>query len=225
MADDANFAPRSLRQSASVDLARWFDFQSAGSILVLIVLAVLVVIPLLIMLLASVRPAGVMPFAPARILFTAYAQAYGGSDLLPIIRNTLIYAGLGVLFALPIAFGFAFLTERTDMPLRNAMYVLMFIPMSTPVFATALGWVLLLGPRGGTINVYLRAFTGSDAAEGPFNIYSLAGSDFRSRPRHGADHVAVSDRGFAAHGPGARRGGVGRRRRPLACVDGRSPRR
>jgi iron(III) transport system permease protein len=110
--------------------------------------------------------------------FQGYAQAYGGSDLLPIIRNTLIYAGLGVVFALPIAFGFAFLTERTDMPLRNAMYVLMFIPMSTPVFATALGWVLLLGPRGGTINVYLRAMTGSEAAEGPFNIYSLPGLIF-----------------------------------------------
>ena len=119
-----------------------------------------------------------MPFASSVFTFQGYAQAYGGSDLLPIIRNTLIYAGLGVVFALPIAFGFAFLTERTDMPLRNAMYVLMFIPMSTPVFATALGWILLLGPRGGTINVYLRAMIGSDAAEGPFNIYSLPGLIF-----------------------------------------------
>ena len=159
-------------------LVRWLDFQSTGSILVLIVLTVLVIVPLLIMLLASVRPAGVMPFASSVFTFQGYAQAYGGSDLLPIIRNTLIYAGLGVVFALPIAFGFAFLTERTDMPLRNAMYVLMFIPMSTPVFATALGWVLLLGPRGGTINVYLRAMTGSEAAEGPFNIYSLPGLIF-----------------------------------------------
>ena len=130
------------------------------------------------MLLASVRPAGVMPFAASVFTFHGYAQAYGGSDLLPIIRNTLTYAGLGVVCALPIAFGFAFLTERTDMPLRNAMYVLMFIPMSTPVFATALGWILLLGPRGGTINVYLRALIGSDAAEGPFNIYSLPGLIF-----------------------------------------------
>ena len=144
----------------------------------LIVLGVLVVIPLLIMLVASVRPAGVMPFGSSVFTFQGYAQAYGGSDLLPIIRNTLIYAGLGVVFALPIAFGFAFLTERTDMPLRNAMYVLMFIPMSTPVFATALGWILLLGPRGGTINVYLRALIGSDAAEGPFNIFSLPGLIF-----------------------------------------------
>lgn len=164
--------------SESSGIFAWFDFKSAGSLLVLAVLGVLVIIPLIFMLLASVRPAGVMPLASGTITFNAYADAYGGSDLMPIIRNTLIYAGLGVLFALPIAFGFAFLTERTDMPLRNAMYVLMFIPMSTPVFATALGWVLLLGPRGGTINVYLRALGGSEAAEGPFNIYSLPGLIF-----------------------------------------------
>ena len=101
-----------------------------------------------------------------------------GADFKPIIRDTLLYAGLGVLFALPIAFAFAFLTERTDMPLRNSMYVLMFIPMSTPVFATALGWVLLLGPRGGTINVYLRMLLGTDAADGPFNIFSMTGLVF-----------------------------------------------
>ena len=173
---------RSLPLGRSVSLRRLVsplvDFKSAGSILVLIVLTVLVIVPLLIMLLASVRPAGVMPFASSVFTFQGYAQAYGGGDLLPVIRNTLIYAGLGVVFALPIAFGFAFLTERTDMPLRNAMYVLMFIPMSTPVFATALGWILLLGPRGGTINVYLRALIGSDAAEGPFNIFSLPGLIF-----------------------------------------------
>jgi iron(III) transport system permease protein len=165
---------RYTRQSVS----RLLDFRVAGSVFVLAVLAVLVIVPLTFMLLASVRPAGVMPLAAGAFTITPYVQAYGGSDLFPIIRTTLLYAGVSVLFALPIAFGFAFLTERTDMPLRNAMYVLMFVPMSTPVFATALGWVLLLGPRGGTINVYLRLLMGSDLAEGPFNIYSLEGLIF-----------------------------------------------
>src|SRR5258706_16201084 len=159
-------------------VARWFDFQSAGAIFVLVILGFLLLVPIILMLLASLRPAGVMPLAPGAFTIQSHLQVYGGADLTPIIRNTLIYAGLGVLFALPIAFGFAFLTERTDMPLRDAMYVLMFIPMSTPVFATALGWVLLLGPRGGTINVYVRALTVSDSLEGPVNIYSLPGLIF-----------------------------------------------
>ncbi|MGH7931351.1 MAG: ABC transporter permease [Candidatus Binatia bacterium] len=144
----------------------------------MIALTVLVVVPVIFMVAASMRPEGVLPFAPGIVTFSSYVQAYTGSDSAAIIRNTLLYAGLGVVFALPVAFAFAFLTERTDMPLRNAMYVLMFIPMSTPVFATALGWVLLLGPRGGTINVYLRMLIGSDAPNGPFNIFSMEGLIF-----------------------------------------------
>ena len=169
---------QAIRHRPRLSPSQWLEFRVGGSVLVLVVLAVLVVVPLIFMVLASVRPAGVLPLAPGAYTIAPYLHAFGGADWLPIIRNTLIYAGLSVLFALPIAFAFAFLTERTDMPLRNAMYVLMFIPMSTPVFATALGWVLLLGPRGGTLNVYLRSLTGSDAAEGPFNIYSLEGLIF-----------------------------------------------
>jgi iron(III) transport system permease protein len=159
-------------------LSRLFEFRLAGSVVVLAVLAVVVIVPLIFMFLASFRPAGVLPTEAGVFTFSPYVQAYTGAGTWLLIRNTLLYAGLGVIFALPLAFGFAFLTERTDMPLRNAMYVLMFIPMSTPIFATALGWVLLLGPRGGTINVYLRQLTGTEAADGPFNIFSLGGLIF-----------------------------------------------
>jgi iron(III) transport system permease protein len=169
---------RAFARLTAPSLSRFLEFHQFGSIVVLVILAILVVVPLIFMLLASVRPAGVLPFAPGVYTLAQYTQAFSAADSWPVIRNTLLYAGLGVFFALPISFGFAFLTERTDMPLRNAMYVLMFLPMSTPIFATALGWVLLLGPRGGTANVYFRWLAGSDAAEGPFNIYSIEGLIF-----------------------------------------------
>ena len=158
--------------------SRLRQFRQTGSLSVLVVLVVLVLVPLFFMVVASFRPEGMLPLEPGPFTISSYIEAYTGADFTPIIRDTLLYAGLGVLFALPIAFAFAFLTERTDMPLRNAMYVLMFIPMSTPVFATALGWVLLLGPRGGTINVYLRMLLGMEGGDGPFNIFSMTGLVF-----------------------------------------------
>ena len=158
--------------------SRLRQFRQTGSLSVLVVLVVLVIVPLFFMVLASFRPEGMLPLEPGPFTIAPYIEAYTGADFTPIIRDTLLYAGLGVLFALPIAFAFAFLTERTDMPLRNSMYVLMFIPMSTPVFATALGWVLLLGPRGGTINVYLRTLLGMEGGDGPFNIFSMTGLVF-----------------------------------------------
>jgi len=130
------------------------------------------------MILASFRPAGLLPTDAGEFNLAAYRAVFSSADLWPVIKNTLLYAAGGVLFALPVSFAFAFLTERTDMPFRNHVFVVMFIPMSTPVFATALGWVLLLGPRAGIVNVYIRGLFGSAAADGPFNIFTLEGMIF-----------------------------------------------
>src|SRR3981081_973282 len=54
----------------------------------------------------------------------------------------------------------------------------MFIPISIPVFASAMSWFLLLGPRAGTLNMWLRVIFGLDTKEGPFNVLSLEGMIF-----------------------------------------------
>ncbi|MFN0073074.1 MAG: ABC transporter permease [Chloroflexota bacterium] len=141
-------------------------------------LGLLVVAPIGVMAVASLRPAGVLPLDPGEITFQNFARVFGGPEILTVLGNTLVYAILGVLFALPLALGLAVLTERTDMPMRHALYGLMFIPMSIPVFATALGWVLLLGPRAGTLNQWIRLLTGSEATDGPINIFSMGGLIF-----------------------------------------------
>jgi iron(III) transport system permease protein len=142
------------------------------------VLAVLVVLPLAIMALASLRPAGVFPLEAGALTLAGYAEVFGQPGTLLMLRNTAIYAPGALVIALPLAFGLAFLTERTDVPGRGLLYTLMFVPMSIPTFAAALGWVLLLGPRAGTLNVWLRYLLGLDLREGPFNIFSLGGMIF-----------------------------------------------
>src|SRR5262249_22794347 len=57
-------------------------------------------------------------------------------------------------------------------------YSAMFIPISIPVFANAMSWFLLLGPRAGTANMWLRQIFGLSISEGPFNILSLEGMIF-----------------------------------------------
>lgn len=158
--------------------AALLDVRVIGPIFVILLLSFYVVIPLILTVVASFRPPGVLPTEAGPFTVSPYINAFTGADFRPIIINTLLYALGGVLFGLPIAFLFAFLSERTDMPFRNWMYLLMFIPMSTPVFATALGWVLLLGPRAGTINQWIRIVTGSDATDGPFNIFTIEGLIF-----------------------------------------------
>jgi iron(III) transport system permease protein len=147
-------------------------------IVTLLCLALLVLLPLATMVVASLRPAGTLPFDHAALTVSNFASVFTTPDTLVMFRNTAVYAIVPIIIALPLAFGLAFLTERTDLPLRDAVYSAMFIPMSVPVFATAMSWFLLLGPRAGTANMWFRQIFGLDVREGPFNVLSLEGMIF-----------------------------------------------
>lgn len=95
--------------------------------------------------------------------------------------NTIILAGVGTSISLSIALFFAWLIERTDMPCRDLAWCLLLIPLAMPGVLFALSWALLLGPRGGIINVFLRYIMdifGIHLTTGPINIYSLGGMMF-----------------------------------------------
>jgi len=154
------------------------DIRFTAPVAALLVLGLLVVLPLATMVVASLRPPGTLPFDSAPFILSNFSSVFLAPDTLVMLRNTAIYASVPILLALPLAFGLAFLTERTDLPLRDAVYSAMFIPISIPVFASAMSWFLLLGPRAGTLNMWLRLIFGLDTREGPFNALSLEGMIF-----------------------------------------------
>ncbi len=159
-------------------LDRIFRIQVAAPLIALIILTVLVVVPLIVMAIASFRPANSKPLGFDAFVLSNYIDVFGHPSTLTMLRNTVVYAVGSMIIGVPIAFTIAFLTERTDMPFRTSMYTLMFIPLSIPPFATALGWVLLLGPRAGTLNQWARQIFGLDIREGPVNIFSMEGMIF-----------------------------------------------
>jgi iron(III) transport system permease protein len=170
-------APFAVNQSR-LHLARLTDLHTTAPLIALAILVLVVVLPLLTMLVASLRPAGTLPFDHGALVLSNFTAVFLAPDTAPMLRNTAIYAIVPIFLALPLAFGLAFLTERTDLPLRDAVYSAMFIPISVPVFASAMSWFLLLGPRAGTLNMWLRTIFGLDIREGPFNILSLEGMIF-----------------------------------------------
>jgi iron(III) transport system permease protein len=76
--------------------------------------------------------------------------------------------------AMAVAFFFggtiAFLVERTNTPLRNAIYGLMFIPLIMPSMLKAIGWILFLSP---TIGLFNRVWLFFGFAQPIFNAYSI----------------------------------------------------
>jgi iron(III) transport system permease protein len=147
--------------------------------LTLIVLG-LVAVPVVVLLLASFRPAGQLPFTGNAWTTATYAEVFGNASTYHLLKNTFLYAAGSLAVALPLAFALAWLTERTDLPGRRLLYTLMFVPMLMPSFALALGWILLLGPNAGTVNVLLRQALTLETSRGPLNIYTMGGMVFVS---------------------------------------------
>ena len=148
-------------------------------VLTLLVLA-LVAAPVVVLVVASFRPAGELPFTGKVWTIATYAEVFGNASTYKLLQNTLLYAAGTMAVSLPLAFALAWLTERTDLPGRHLLYTLMFVPMLLPPFAIALGWILLSGPNAGTLNVFLRQLFALRTMRGPLNIYSMWGMVFVS---------------------------------------------
>ena len=95
-----------------------------------------------------------------------------------LFLNTLVYAGASLAVSLSITIAFVWLVERTNIPFKNFIHLAMFVPLIMPGALTAFGWVLLLSPRQGFINVALRDLLGLEGAAGPLDIYTFAGMVF-----------------------------------------------
>jgi iron(III) transport system permease protein len=139
----------------------------------------LVLLPLLTMIVFSLREGN--PWLPGGFTWDNYDSAYTTKHTYTILWDTAWLALASTLISVAVAALFAFLTERTDLPYRHVARALMLIPMAMPGILFAVSWTLLLSPRIGVFNVWLRDFInlfGFDLTEGPFNIYSMSGMVF-----------------------------------------------
>jgi iron(III) transport system permease protein len=160
------------QQAPSISTGRWGRRLSAAAVGALLVY--LVVVPLVLLAISSVRPTGF----PLEAGFTLdnFRKVYGAENFLPLVRTTAIFAISSTALALAFGIGLAWLVERTDMPGRNLFRLLVILPMATPPVLLAIGWAMLLSPRTGFFNLVLRDTFGFEVA--PFNVYSLPGMVF-----------------------------------------------
>jgi len=144
------------------------------SLLVGAVLVWLVVVPLVLMVVSSVRPGG-FPLDPGFTL-RHYAAAYGNPRFWSLVGTTLAFGAGATAVALGLGIGLAWLVERSDLPGRGVLRGLVLLPMATPPLLLAIAWAMLLSPRNGAINLALMHALDLSAA--PFDIYTLPGLVF-----------------------------------------------
>lgn len=164
----AEVAPRRpawRQQSAALQL----DGRSVVLVGTTLLVAYLALVPVVTMLYASFQIGFLSP--EAHWSFANYARALTNATFWRLLGNSVLYA-LGVsTLAIVLGFALAFITIRTNAPLRGLAVVTALVPLIVPGILNTVAWLFLLSPRIGLLN----AIAESTIRVRPFNAYSIWG--------------------------------------------------
>jgi iron(III) transport system permease protein len=140
-----------------------------------IVIGFLVCYPLVMLLLGS--------FAPPRgstavFSLDGYRTALFDEDARRAIVTTIWLALVRAALASGLAIFLSWAITRTNIPGRRWFHNLLILHFFLPLLPQVVAWSLLLSPRSGLVNVWLRQLFGSDSGSGPLNLYSYGGIIF-----------------------------------------------
>ena len=93
-----------------------------------------------------------------------------------VMKTTLLFAAITISVSVPLGFIFAWFIERTNMPGKTVAMSVLSVGILFPTFLKAMGWVFLLHPRIGVINIFFMQLFGLTQA--PLNIATVPGIGF-----------------------------------------------
>jgi iron(III) transport system permease protein len=152
--------------------SRKFQLQ-AGDLLfavVVLIIAYLTILPLVMLIYGSFKSSP--PGLPGHFTLTNYAALLRRPEMIASIKNSLIF-GLGT-SSLAFVGGvyLAWVTERTNMPLKKVVYGSILVPLIVPGLLITVGWIMLFSRRSGLVNLAARHLLGIDE---PIELYNMAG--------------------------------------------------
>jgi iron(III) transport system permease protein len=136
-----------------------------------LVLAYLIVPPLIVLVQSSFWVA--TSATQGSVSAANYAAIVQSPDLLPLVRNSLVYAFGSSVVGITLGGLLAWLVERTNVPFKGLAYLSAFVTLAVPEVIKAIGWVFVLGPRNGIVNAWLMDLTHS--SEAPFDLFTMPG--------------------------------------------------
>jgi iron(III) transport system permease protein len=132
---------------------------------------ILVLYPVALVILGSFR-AGSPGQAPVYNL-DGWRFALSDPNLIASVWNTLALTIVRQLIAFVVAIPIAWLLARTDLPGSRWLEFSFWMAFFLPTLPVLLGWIMLLDPQYGLINLLVKAVF--PVKEGPFDIYSFWG--------------------------------------------------
>jgi iron(III) transport system permease protein len=145
------------------------------TVVMLLIAAVLVIPPVIMLLISALTE--VSPDGRSRAFgFENFIKILTDPITYQTLGNTLIFSVFAALLTTVLATALAWLVERTNAPLRRAVYVLMILSFAVPVFVQGMGWMLFLGPNNGLVTSISRLIFGPDAPT--FPLYTMGSMVF-----------------------------------------------
>ena len=129
-------------------------------------LIVLVVLPLLSLLIGSLR-------GESGISLGNFGEVMTGRLYVTALKNSLILGAWTGLFSLLIGVALAWAVSRTDVPGKALIQATASLSYLSPPFLTAIAFVYLFSPNAGLINVLVRDVLGLPFLT--FNVFSMSG--------------------------------------------------
>ena len=165
---EASKAPDMKDQKSAVKTdPQWFIMGGVVSIV-----AWLALVPLAFLIWQSFRTPDTAR-KPAVWTLQNYISAYTNSDTFVLFANSVQFAAGTAILALVIGTALAWMTERTNTPLKPLFYALSIIPLIIPGILFVVSWIMLASPKIGLINLALQSLFGTDTVY--VDIYSMAG--------------------------------------------------
>lgn len=169
MSSAGNVAPRS-GLWAGLRHAALFRRKALVSLLLAALLAFMVITPIGALIWQSLFDEKTGEFTAK-----AYTITYGGGTTWNAVKNTLFIIGIVEVVAVVMGTALAWLITACDLPARRWLMLVPMFPLLFPPLLSALGWIFLLTPGVGFVNVAIRSLFGMTTDTGPLSIYSLLG--------------------------------------------------
>ena len=113
------------------------------------------------------------PGGAGELTLDNYVIVFSDPKTLELLVNSLGYALGSALLGVSVATVLAFITTRTNAPLRKYFIFIPILPIILPGMVDNLAWIYLFSPNSGLANTWWRNLTGF--ADPLFNIYSMTG--------------------------------------------------
>jgi iron(III) transport system permease protein len=132
------------------------------------IITYLVLGPLVFLLWSSFRSALPTPADPGYFTVENYLFAYTNPTTYYLFLNTAVFVLISTAISVFVAFTLAWLIERTNIPAKKTLFVLILLPAAVPSMLMAMAYIILAGPEAGILNIIFDQLLGFK----PINIYS-----------------------------------------------------